>query len=321
VKLRIIIVNYRSAGLTIACLRSLAPEVAAHPDWRVVVTDNLSPDDSLAQLSAAITQNHWNSWCDLCPLPKNGGFAYGNNQAIRPALAEPQPPDYVILLNPDTLVRPGALATLTDFMHQHPAIGIAGSRLEDPDGTPQHSAFRFPGVRSELESSWRLGPLTALLHRYVVAPPISPQACPTDWVAGACMIVRRQVFDSIGLLDEGYFMYFEEVDFCLRAARAGWPCWYLPQARVVHLVGQTSGVTNARRGPQRRPAYWFAARKRYFRQHHGPLPTLLADLAWTSGFAAFRLRQALLHTPSDDPPALLRDFIRYNLIPFVTRAP
>ena len=104
-------------------------------------------------------------------------------------------------------------------------------------------------------------------------------------MAGASLIVRREVFDAVGLLDEGYFMYFEEVDFCLKASRAGWPCWYVPTSRVVHLVGQSSGVTKAGDERKRRPRYWFEARRRYFMTNHGRPKTLAADVAFALAYA------------------------------------
>lgn len=317
-RLLIVIVNYRSASLAIDCLRALAPQVAgagALPGTRVVVADAPSGDDSVARLTEAVRANAWGGWVTIQPLARNGGFAYGNNEAIRPALASDDKPDYVLLLNPDTLVRPGALRALVAFMDATPQAGIAGSRLECPDGKPQKSAFRFPSPLSELEGGLRLGLISKLLNRRVVAPPVPETAEPTpaDWVAGASMIVRRAVFESAGLMDEGYFMYFEEVDFCLRAARKGWRCWYVPASRVVHLVGQSSGVTDVRAAPlKRRPKYWFDSRRRYFLTNHGRLKTFLADAAWAFGFATFRVRQFVQRKPDTDAAHLWKDFVRHN---------
>ena len=141
-RLLIVIVNYRTADLVIDCLRSLESEVAAVGDARVVITDNASRDDSVAKIADAIRANRWDVWTALMPLPENGGFAYGNNAAIRPALAGNDPPDYVLLLNPDTVVREGAVSALLAFMEANPSVGIGGSRLEHPDGQAQRSAFR-----------------------------------------------------------------------------------------------------------------------------------------------------------------------------------
>ncbi|MDB5302582.1 MAG: glycosyl transferase family 2 [Phycisphaerales bacterium] len=313
-RLLIVIVNYRTASLTIDCLRSLADEVPALTGTRVVVTDNASGDASIGVLTEAIAANGWQQWASLLPLDRNGGFAYGNNAAIRPALESSDPPEYVLLLNPDTVVRLGALRQLLDFMDRHSKVGIAGSRLENPDGTPQRSAFRFHSIGSELESGLRLGLVSRMLSGKVVAPPVPTEAGPTDWVAGASMIIRREVFRDIGLMDEGYFMYFEEVDFCLRASRAGWPCWYVPASRVVHLVGQSSGVTDVKKTRKRRPAYWFESRRRFFVNNFGRLRAFCANVAWATGFATFRARQFVQRKADTDPACLLRDFICYNFL-------
>jgi N-acetylglucosaminyl-diphospho-decaprenol L-rhamnosyltransferase len=314
IRVSVVIVNYRTAGLTIDCLRSLVAERADVPGMSVVVTDNDSGDDSAGRITAAIQAEGWGDWASVMPLERNGGFAYGNNAAIAPALGGQPPADYVLLLNPDTVIRPGAIRELISFMESHPRVGIAGSRLEDPDGSPQRSAFRFQGVASELEEGLRLGIVSRLLERYVVAPPVPERQCRTDWVAGASMMVRRAVFEQIGLLDEGYFMYFEEVDFCLRAARAGWECWYVPESRVVHLVGQASGVTDRTQQRKRRPAYWFESRRRYFVRNHGRAYAALADTAWAAGYAMWRVRRAIQSKPDTDPAKLLGDFIRHSVL-------
>jgi N-acetylglucosaminyl-diphospho-decaprenol L-rhamnosyltransferase len=314
--LSIVIVNYRTANLVVDCLRSLADELADRPDWRVFVVDNASGDGSVDRLRAAIASEGWSNRVELLPLDHNPGFAGGNNAALRPILAGPKPPDFVLLLNPDTVVRPGGVKQLVRFMKAHPEVGIAGSRLEEPDGTPQRCAFRFPSVASELEDGLRIGLASRLLRRWIVAPPVRNEAHETDWVAGASMIVRREVFAEIGLLDERYFLYFEEVDFCLRARRVGWTCWYAPASRVVHLVGQSSGVTDVKRPLKRRPRYWFESRSRYFRRNHGRAYKMLADLAWLFGFSLWRLRRRIQGRPDTDPPGLLGDFLRYN---FLTR--
>ena len=156
--LLVVVVNYRTADLTIDCLRSLEPEIGPRgDDARVVVTDNASGDGSPGRIEAAIRENGWASWAEFRPLEKNGGFAFGNNAAIRPFLESGSPPRYVLLLNPDTIVRPGAVAALVEFMDANPAVGIAGSRLEDPDGSPQRSAFRFYSALGELEGAMKPG--------------------------------------------------------------------------------------------------------------------------------------------------------------------
>ncbi len=170
-------------GAVVDCLRSLAPEVAEQPDCRVVVVDNASGDDSARTLQDAIESEGWGTWAEVLLLERNLGFSGGNNAALRPLLASPRPPDYVLLLNPDTWVRPGAVRALIEFMERRPDVGVAGSRLECPDGEVQNSAFRFHTATSEFERGLRLGLVTRLLRRWVVAPPARrkltrPTGCP-----------------------------------------------------------------------------------------------------------------------------------------------
>jgi len=310
-RLLIVIVNYRTSGLTLDCLASLAPELRDLSDVKVVVTDNLSKDDSVDTISRAIADRNW-SWATFMPLPENGGFAYGNNAAIAPALASTDKPEYVLLLNPDTVVHPGAIHELLKFMDAHPDAGIAGSRLEDPDGTPQCSAFKFHGILSELDRGIRMGWVARLLRRWTVPQAIPTSVSRTDWVAGASMIIRRTVFERVGLLDSKYFMYFEEVDFCLRVARAGFQCWYVPESRVIHLVGAASQLSGPRHR-KRRPRYWFDARRRFFVKNYGILYAGLADLAFATGFALWRLRVLVRLKDDCDPPRMLWDSIRNSV--------
>lgn len=312
--LLVVTLNYRTARLTIDCLRSLESEVQAVPGTRVVVSDNASGDGSVEQIAAAITTHQWGDWATLMPLDRNGGFAFGNNAPIRAALQAEPKPDYVLLLNPDTVVRSGALQALLDFMNANPQVGIAGSRLEDLDGTPQYSAFRFHSLWSEIDSGLRLGLVTKLLQRWVIAQPIADAPCQTDWVAGASMIVRREVLETAGLMDEGYFMYYEEMDFCLQAKRKGWPCWYVPASRVVHFVGQSSGVTDRKRPPKRMPQYLFDSRRRYFLKNHGWLYAVLADTAWASCHLLWQIRRIVQRKPSCDPPQFFSDFLLNSVL-------
>ena len=312
-KLLVVIVNYKTPDLTVECLQSLALEVKLVPGvTRVVVTDNASGDGSVEKIQSAIDKHGW-TWASVLPLPNNGGFAYGNNRGIEPALQADDEPQYVYLLNPDTIVLPDALRELVNFMDAHPEVGIAGGRAVNPDMTVRNSASRFHTVLSELEGSIRLGVVSKLLRKHIVATPPPDEPQQVEWVSGASMMVRREVFEKIGLLDEGYFMYFEETDFCLRAAKAGWPTWYVPGSKIIHLVGQSSGVTGTRRTARRRPPYWFKSRHRYFRQNYGAAKTLAADLLWAGGYAIGNVLQKLRRKPRTDPPWLWWDFVRYNM--------
>jgi GT2 family glycosyltransferase len=313
-ELGIVIVSYKSAGLAIECLRSLAPEIAQWPGTKVIVIENASGDGSAEKLSQAITANAWFDWARLIALDKNTGYAGGNNVGIRALLNLPTPPRFIHLLNPDTYIRPGAVKELHSFLLANPKVGIVGSRLEDPDATPQRSAFRFPSVWTELDSGLRLGIVSKLLKNKIAAPPVRDDAHETEWCAGASMMIRRELFEKLGLLDDRYFLYYEEVDFCMAAKRAGWSTWYVPASHVVHLVGQSSGVTDTRRAPIRRPPYWFESRRLFFLKNRGRLQAIIADLAFAAGFALWRIRRPLQRKPDTDPPCLLRDMFRHSAL-------
>jgi len=311
--LLVVIVNYRTARLTIDCLRSLESEVRSRPDTSVVVVDNASGDHSVEAIDSAIATNGWGKWASVLRSDHNGGFAYGNNLAIRPTLQAPNPPSYFLLLNSDTQVRPGVFKALTSFMEQHPDVGIVGSKLENPDGTNWSTAFRFPSLLSELESGMRLGIVSKLLSKWIVSQTMTNEPQQVDWLPGASMMIRRQVFESAGLMDEGYFLYYEETDFCLQARRKGWSCWYVPEGSVMHIAGASTGVTTRDDTPKRLPQYLFDSRRRYFVKNHGFLYAALADLAWSLSFALWRVRRAVQRKPDADPPYLLFDSLRNSV--------
>ncbi len=309
------IVNYRTGALVVECLRSLAGEIAACPGLRVIVVDNRSGDGSDGLIAAAIAQEGWSGWAELVRAPVNGGFSYGNNMAVRVARESRRPqPAYYWILNPDTQVRPGALSELIDFLEANPKAGIAGSRLFNGDGSPWPFAFRFPSIWSELASGLRLGFAGRLLEKHVVLRRMGDQAEQVDWLPGASMLVRREVFDTVGLMDEGYFLYFEETDFCLAARRAGWATWYVPQSGVMHIAGQSTGVTGEHAAVKRRPQYWFESRRRYWVKNHGRAYAGATDLVWSVAYLSWRVRNLFQRKPSDYPPHFLRDILRNSAL-------
>jgi len=287
----VIVVNFRTAPLTVQCLASLAADVSPPGSGRhVIVVDNCSGDDSATQIESAIRQHGWQGWVELLAMPRNGGFAYGNNAAIARARQLDPELSAVVLLNPDAVVRAGVLGRLIDELRSRRGAGIAGAAIEGPDGELVVSAHVMPSPLGELEASAGLAPLTRLLSRYVVSPPPSGVSRECDWVSGACMAIRREVLDAVGPLDEGFFLYYEEVDFCRRARRAGWSCWLVADARVMHLEGAATGIKAARR---RLPPYWFASRRRFFVKAYGIGGLVLADLLWALGRTSLVLRRAL----------------------------
>jgi N-acetylglucosaminyl-diphospho-decaprenol L-rhamnosyltransferase len=307
----VVIVTYRTAELTIACLRSVQAERQALQEItvRAVVVDNASGDASV--IRPALEAEGWQSWVTLIEAPINGGFAYGNNLGVQNAYAA-KTPDYIYLLNPDTEVRPGAIASLVRFLEVSPEVGIAGGSFEYLDGRIWPIAFRFPTICSELSHGLQLGIVSRLLQRWTVARPMIQQTQPTDWICGAAMMIRPAAFDRIGGFDENYFLYFEETDFCNRARRAGYATWYVPESRVMHIMGQSTKVTDEKITLQRLPAYWFESRRRYFAVTFGVVHAMVIDLVAVLASCLGLLKRLALRRPS--VPYFIRDLIRHSVL-------
>jgi len=309
----VVSVSFRSARLVIDCLRSLETERSTPGvNLRAVVVDNASGDFPV--LSQAVADNGWQEWVRLLLAPRNGGFAYGNNLGIELALGSGAA-DYLLLLNPDTQVRPGAIASLLEFLRGHPDVAIAGTSFENADGTAWPIAFRFPSVGTEFCAALALGFVTRLLGDRTVAMRMAPVAQQVDWVSGAAMMIRPQVVKAIGGLDENYFLYFEETDFCFRARRAGFATWYVPESRVMHIMGQsTDVVTEPWSELKRLPAYWFESRRRYFALTLGTPAAMMADLLVLLAYPIGHLKRILLARAHTSVPHYLRDLWRHSIL-------
>jgi GT2 family glycosyltransferase len=306
----VVIVTYKSAELTVACLRSIESDrKTSGLGVRVIVVDNASGDVPI--IEATIKQQGWGSWVTLVAAPENGGFAYGNNLGMQRAYASGRP-SYVYLLNPDTEIRPGAMNSLVNFLEAHPSVGIAGSSFEYVDGRDWPIAFRFPTAVSEFSHGLQVGLISRVLQRWTVASPMTKVAQPVDWICGASMMIRPAVVDAIGGFDENYFLYYEETDFCYRALRAGYPTWYVPESRVMHIMGQSTKVTDEKTTRERFPAYWFESRRRYFAVTFG-IPAamtidIIAVLANSLGLLkCIALRRAVA-------PYYIRDLLRHSIL-------
>lgn len=309
----VVIVSYRSAPLTIACLASLATErAAARPaNLCAVVVDNDSGD--AVPVGEAIAAHGWTDWVKLVRAPKNGGFGYGNNLGAATARAAWNAA-WVHFLNPDTRVQPGAILALRDFLAAHPHAAFAGSRFLNGDGSSWPYAFRFPGLASEFEGGLSFGPVSRLLSRHVVPQVMGDRTARIDWVSGASVMARADALEALHGFDEGFFLYFEETDLCLRARQAGWETWYVPHSVVVHIAGQSTGVTCRDQRPRRLPAYWYESRRHYFVANHGRINAAAIDFAALIGHAAGRVKRRLQGRGGENVPHFLGDLWRHSVL-------
>ncbi|HEY3396561.1 MAG TPA: glycosyltransferase family 2 protein [Armatimonadota bacterium] len=212
------------------CLLSLRdPQQVAR---QTIVVDNASADDTLAHLRDEFPE------AEVIANADNRGFAAASNQALAAGQGR-----YLLLLNPDTIVPPGALRELLDFADRHPEAGIVGPQLLYPDGSLQYSARHFPTVGAALFRNTFLGRLfrhAGPVQRYLMTDWDHDSVREVDWVSGAALLIRRELYAQIGGLDEGFFWGSEDVDYCWRAHQAGWKVLYTPTPQITHVVGRSS---------------------------------------------------------------------------------
>ncbi|ACB54072.1 glycosyl transferase, family 2 [Crocosphaera subtropica ATCC 51142] len=285
--LAIVIINYRTPHLVIDCLQSLQPQIDSSRH-RVLLVDNNSGDDSVPILEQAIEDYHWKSWVNLIPSPVNGGFSAGNNMGMKAVTAKAY-----LLLNSDTIVRPGAIASLENALNKHPEAGLISPRLEWPDETPQISCFRYHSPLSQFIDGAATGLITKLLNAYNV--PISVRDTPFEpqWTSFACVLIRQEVIKEIGFMDEGYFMYFDDIDYCRRARNAGWTVLHWPDARVVHLRGGSGSVKSEVAARKRPRPYLYASRSRYFAKFYGRFGLWVTNFCWLLGRSIAWIRELI----------------------------
>jgi N-acetylglucosaminyl-diphospho-decaprenol L-rhamnosyltransferase len=290
VDLSIVIVNWNVSDLLRSCLQSIAagsvlasdrpatgtvrprrtprpsltstlqssPEPAdpTLPTVEVIVVDNRSTDGSVGMLRREFP------WVQVIANEENVGFIKGSNQGIRVSQGR-----YVLLLNPDTEVLGDALCVMMDYMEGHPQVGALGPQLRYPDGSVQPSRRRFPTLATAFLESTILQqwfPRNRVLDRYYISDQRDDDIQEVDWVTGACVLLRWEAVEQVGLLDESVFMYSEELDWCRRAKSGNWRVVYLPIAQVVHHEGKSSEQAVAARH-----IHFQEAKIHYFRKHHG----------------------------------------------------
>ncbi|MCL4247559.1 MAG: glycosyltransferase family 2 protein [Anaerolineae bacterium] len=277
--LSIIIVSWNVADLLAACLDSiLRSDVALddadgeRPNVEIIVVDSASSDKTVAMLRERYPQVR------LSAQSENVGYTRGNNLGL--GLAEGR---NLFLLNPDTAIIGDALQQMIAYLDAHPDVGIVGPHTHNSDGTTQSSRRRFPTLATGFfESTW-LQPFApkAMLDRYYVRDSADDATVDVDWVQGSALLARREVYEQIGGLDEGYIMFSEELDWCKRAKLAGWRVVYLGSAHITHHGGKSTEQVVARKH-----IHFQESKLRYYRKYHGALAAhslrlfLLFNYAW-----------------------------------------
>lgn len=306
-----IILNWRTPDMT---LRAAEAALAAFEgiEGALTIVDNDSGDGSYDALCHAVAARGWDTgpWSvRVLQSGRNGGFGAGNNFGIQAGLPDGRRPDYVYILNSDAFPAKDAIRELVGHLEAHPGTGLAGSYTDGTDQQPHRTAFRFPSIAGEFEAAIRFGPVSRLLRRSIVAQPIPDATTRVDWVAGASLMIRQSVLDQIGLFDETFFLYFEETDLCLRAARAGWPTDYVRTSRITHIGSVSTGMKTW----SRIPGFWLDSRLYYFTKSHGSAYAYAATLALIAGGLAWRARLLIQRKDRPDPPYYLLDMSAHAL--------
>ena len=262
--LTIIIVSWNTSGLLSQCLSSIY-ETGSRFAFDVIVVDNGSTDDSVSMVEMRFPA------VKLIRNDRNQGFARANNQGLEIGNSR-----YFMLLNSDTIVLPGAIDTLMEMADQNPHVGVVGPKLLNMDGSLQKSWASFPSFLSEV--------LGQNFRNRTPVPNI-PNTFDVDWIMGACMLVRSEVLRSVGKLDEDYFFYSEETDWCFRIKKQNWKIWYTTNTAIYHLGG---GSTT--RGSVTHLVRLYQAKLLYFKKNHGNFATTLLrfGLALSNTFGVIR---------------------------------
>jgi hypothetical protein len=280
-----------------------------------MVVDGGSGDGSAEALSKGLEHPDYRGWTSLLPLTINGGYGWANNQAMLTLASQEIAPDFFHVLNPDAEVEKGAVAALLHELEKNPRCAAAGSQLIWPDGTPAPSAFRFPSPGREFARASQ----SEVIRRALGIDGITVSAQEggeVDWVTGASVMFRAAALRETGLFDDGFFLYFEEVELMHRLSAKGWTIRHAPESRVVHAEGAATGV-GAATVKRPLPAYWYRSRRRYFELTGGAATLAVANFCSLAGQAIAGLKRAL-HRPVASKAYRTADLFRYGFWPSAT---
>jgi len=274
--LTVIIVNYRTPQWSIECLASLAAERAIFSHMRVMLVDNASCDESVGLIQEAVMLHGWGGWVSILPQKQNLGFAGGNNVAIRRAVASEQPPDFLLLLNSDTVVHPGCLQKSVERMQSDPRIGALSCMVRNRDGSVQNVCRKFA---HPLRETFRALGLPYALPRFFHWADLEDlgwnrqnTAREVEWIGGAFMLLRSSVIRELGPLDESFFFYGEDIELCHRIRRGGWQIYFDPVGEITHYGGGSSDGTRLEEGHKLKLAW--KARLHIQKKCHGSVSAL-----------------------------------------------
>lgn len=263
--------------MTIDCVRSVLSDIG-DLDIHIVVVDNASGDGSDKEIEDWIASQQHNIPVTLVRSTDNSGFSGGHNLGMSVFDA-----DYFLILNSDALLRPGFFKAILPVVDESEKVGLFAPQIIDQEGTPETSCFRFASPQSEFIRSACTGFVTRVLKSHEVALGPYPDSREIEWASFACILLKAQMVEEIGFMDQGYFLYFEDSEYALRAQRNGWGIEQVVDAKAVHFRGGSGPVKSLAKAKKRLPPYYYASRTRFFYQRYGAFGLLLANLAYILG--------------------------------------
>ena len=318
VNVSIIVVNYGTADLAISAVESVLQRDHGGRTIEVHLVDNASPGDDAERFREAHGARNWGGWVTLWAETRNHGFGGGNNVVLRDLAARETPPDYVFLLNPDAELENEAISILADAMDADPAVAAAGASIRDSSLARVTAAFRFPSMASEILSAANFGPLDRQFARHLTSLPPDHPAGPVDWVSAAAVMFRLSALTEVDYFDEGFFLYYEEVELMHRLASHGWRTIYVPDAEAVHVGGAATGGGGLRRDP---PFYLYDSWRHYFTRTEGRGKALVIALLVIPAAILNVLHRRLRGKAPTIPVRFLRDQWRLVILPLLRPEP
>jgi GT2 family glycosyltransferase len=287
INVAVIIVNYRTAEMLIDCVSKMLATIDFN-SVSIFIIDNHSNDCSVTKLKGWLQNCGLTSRITLISSPENGGFSAGNNIGISAISA-----DYYLLLNSDAYIEQSSIELLLKAFGRDPQIGLVSPRLQWEDGKPQESTFNFFHPITEFVQQSKTGIFSSLFKKFVVAEPVCDDARYVHWASFACIMISAECLEEVGLLDEGYFMYFEDVEYCYRAQKHNYKVFHEPSACAVHLRGGSSSVKANIAKRKRLPKYFYQSRTRFYYQKYGLIGLFSANVCWYLGRGVSLMRQLL----------------------------
>ena len=288
VDLAIVILNFRTPDVTIDCLATLAAEYATWPNFRVVLVDNASGDDSVPRIEAAIREKGWTGWLEFRRFPTNLGFAGGNNVILREWLGSADCPPYLLLLNSDTLVHPGCLQRSVAAISADSKIGALSCQLLNRDGSVQNACRLFPRPDREAVRAFGLPWIFPKWFHWADLEDATwdrrGESRDVEWISGAFFLARAEALKKAGVLDEAFFFYGEDCEWSHRIWRSGYRIRFDPIGETTHLGGASSDSTRVRN--RTRDLYTWKARLMTQRKCYGPLAEWWVRGCYVTVFAA-----------------------------------